>query len=425
VATLEDVVAGAVGGHRAPGAVVAVSGPAGVSVVAAGGADPGALYEIGSITKVMTATLVLQHVARGEVGLDDPVARHVPGFRLSPADVTDRVTIRHLLTHTSGIDRADDFTDTGAGDDALARYVEDVVAGAPVLHEPGARWSYSNAGFVVLGRLVEVLDGRPWDDALVARVCEPLGLAAVPAPRLTPSHRVAAGHRYDPEAGAVVGESRRLPRSMGPAGSVLATAADLVAFAEALLDSGERLLPASAADSMAEPEVPVRDGHQGLGWAVPMPGVVLHGGGTPGGSAMLGAVRGLAAMAVVADGPGAAAIAAAVQAHLMGTPVATPGGPGSGPDLDAAACAGTYARHLVTHEIEADGDDLVATTTYAAPIADLFPELPPLRLSPRGGGRYAGQRSFEDFPALWDFDTPGADGRPRFVLVDRLAVRAG
>jgi CubicO group peptidase (beta-lactamase class C family) len=426
VATLDEVVAGAVGGHRAPGAVVVVSAPTGVSVAAAGGAEPEALHEIGSVTKVMTAVLVLQHVARGDIGLDDPVAEHVPGFRLSPPSVTSQVTVRHLLTHASGIDRADDCTDTGAGDDALARYVGEVIAGAPVLHPPGERWSYSNAGYAVLGRLVEVLDGRPWDDALLARVCAPLGLAATPAARLAtvPDRPVAAGHRWDVAAGRLVGERRRMPRCWAPAGNVLATAADLVAFAGAVLDGGERLLPPEAAAEMGRPQIRVREGHQGLGWAVPGDGVVLHGGATPGGSALLAAVPGLGALAVVADGPGASAIAAAVRAHLFGTAPPAPPAAGPGPDLPAAACAGTYRRRHVTHDVRTSGDDLVLTTTFAGPLAGLFPDRPPLRLTACGGGRYAGRHPFDDAPTLVDFDGDDQRGRPRYALADRLAVRA-
>ncbi|MGO9873462.1 MAG: serine hydrolase domain-containing protein, partial [Acidimicrobiia bacterium] len=120
---LEEVLAGAVGGHRAPGAVLAsLSGNSDVELTAAH-ADPSALFEIGSITKVMTATLALQHVQREDLTLDDPIVHHLPDLQLEPLDVTPLVTVRHLLTHTSGIDCADDFTDTGDADDCLERYV--------------------------------------------------------------------------------------------------------------------------------------------------------------------------------------------------------------------------------------------------------------------------------------------------------------
>src|SRR5262249_2288821 len=137
-------------------------------------------------------------------------------------------------------------------------------------------------------------------------------------------------------------------------------------------------------------------------------------------------VPGLGALAVVADGPGAPAIAAAVQSHLFGAPVPRPAaGRGTGADLTPAACAGRYRRHHITQEVEVEGDGLVATTTPHGPVADLFPDPPPLALQPRGGGRYSGQHPYEDFPTVWDFGDAEPDGRAATVLVDRLCLRDG
>jgi CubicO group peptidase (beta-lactamase class C family) len=426
--TLDEVVAAAVGGHRAPGSVVAVAAAGEAPDVVAVNGDPDTLYDIGSVTKVMTATLVLQHVARGDLTLDDPVADHVPEFRLDPPEATGAVTVRHLLAHTSGIDRADGFADTGDGDDAVARYVAEVVAGAPLLHPPGERWSYCNAGYTVLGRLVEVLDGRPWDDALAERVFAPAGMTATTIARLDPGRPVSTGHRYDPDAGGIVVETRRVPRSVGPAGNVLATAGDLVAFAEALTGGRGVLLDPDLAAGMLLPQAELRTGHQGLGWALPAPGMAAHGGSTPGGTALLGTAPGLGTVAVVADGPGAAAIGGAVLASLFGFPAepAAPA-PGDGPDVAPEACTGRYERYWVTQDIALDGDGggLVATTTFDPALHDLFPSYGPVALTPVGGGRYTSQRPFEDSPTVWDFSEPDAAGRPRLLMVDRLCVRAG
>ena len=425
--TLDEVVAGAVGGHRAPGAVVAVAAPGQAPTVVAVNGDPDAVYDIGSVTKVMTATLVLQHVARGDLGLDDPVADHVPEFRLDPPEATRAVTVRHLLSHTSGIDRADGFADTGEGDDAVARYVAECVAGAPLLHPPGERWSYCNAGFTVLGRLVEVLDGRPWDDALADGIFAPAGMTATTIARLDPGRRVSTGHRYDPDLGEIVVETRRMPRSVGPAGNVLATAGDLIAFAEALTGGSGVLLDPDLAAEMLVPQAEMRNGHQGLGWAVTAPGMAAHGGSTPRGTALLGTAPGRGTVAIVADGPGAGAIGRAVLAHLYGFPAEAPSpAPGAGPDLDPAACVGRYERYWVAHDIALDGDGgLVATTTFDPALHDLFPSYGPVALAPVGGGRYASQRPFEDAPTAWDFGEPGVDGRPGLLMVDRLCLRAG
>ena len=133
------------------------------------------VFQIGSITKVWTATVIMQLVDEGAVDLDSPVVEVLPELRLSDPDVTKSVTIRHLLTHTSGID-GDVFTDTGRGDDCLEKYV-DLLAEAAQNHPLGATWSYCNSGFSLLGRVIEKLTGTTWDQALRDRLFTPLGLS--------------------------------------------------------------------------------------------------------------------------------------------------------------------------------------------------------------------------------------------------------
>jgi CubicO group peptidase (beta-lactamase class C family) len=84
--------------------------------------EPDTLFQIGSITKTITATAIMRLVDQGELELEAPVRRYLPELRLADEDVAQRVTLRHLLTHTAGW-VGDDFTDTGPGDDAVARYV--------------------------------------------------------------------------------------------------------------------------------------------------------------------------------------------------------------------------------------------------------------------------------------------------------------
>src|ERR1700736_1723203 len=80
------------------------------------------LFQVGSITKIWTATMIMQLIDEGLLSLDTAVSQVLPGVRIGAADVSDRVTVRHLLTHTSGID-GDIFTDTGRGDECVQRYV--------------------------------------------------------------------------------------------------------------------------------------------------------------------------------------------------------------------------------------------------------------------------------------------------------------
>jgi CubicO group peptidase (beta-lactamase class C family) len=193
----------------------------GVEVTAA------SLFQIGSITKTWTATLIAQLVAEGKLSLDDAVVKLLPG-----APIDGRITVRHLLSHQSGID-GDLFTDTGRGDDCLERYVA-LLGDVDQLFEPGTAYSYCNAGFVLLGRLIEVLDNRTWDESLAKRLIEPLGLTETTTlPEQAILHRNALGHTAD----GVPVKTWNLPRSIGPAGLITQSAADLLRFAQLHLDS--------------------------------------------------------------------------------------------------------------------------------------------------------------------------------------------
>src|SRR5262249_36676177 len=126
------------------------------------------LFQIGSVSKTFTAAAVMALVERGQLGLDDPVHRHLPKFRLLGRGVAKHVTVRPRLTHTAGF-VGDWFLvhplSPGESGDATARQV-DRLAAVPQLFPPGTGWSYNNAGFAVAGRIVEVLTGRPFAAAL-------------------------------------------------------------------------------------------------------------------------------------------------------------------------------------------------------------------------------------------------------------------
>jgi CubicO group peptidase (beta-lactamase class C family) len=205
------------------------------------------LFQLGSITKPWTATMIVQLAAEDRLSLDDPVVKLLPG-----ASIDERITVRQLLTHTSGID-GDVFTDTGRGDDCVERYVG-LLAEVDQLFAPGAAYSYCNAGFVLLGRIIEVLDGRTWDESLRARLVSPLRLrSTVTLPEEAILHRAALGHLAD---GSPV-TTWQLPRSIGPAGLVTASAADLLAFARLHLDDDTYA-------GMREPQVPFPGGAGGV-----------------------------------------------------------------------------------------------------------------------------------------------------------------
>jgi CubicO group peptidase (beta-lactamase class C family) len=147
--------------HDVPGAAVAVGAGDDLAEAATGvvNRDTGveatadSVFQIGSVTKVWTASLVLQLVDDGLVDLDAPVRRYLPEFGVVDAAASETVTVRQLLSHTGGFD-GDLFEDTGRGDDALDRLLAFMRTGAAQVHPPGELFSYCNAGYCVLGALV-------------------------------------------------------------------------------------------------------------------------------------------------------------------------------------------------------------------------------------------------------------------------------
>jgi CubicO group peptidase (beta-lactamase class C family) len=129
------------------------------------------IYQSGSVGKQFTSALVLRLVADGRLRLDDPISRWLP----EGPPPWRRITVRHLLTHTSGIP---DYADSTL--DYRRDYTEDdlvrLAAGLSPLFEPGARWSYSNTGYVLLGVIIRRITGRFYGDLLRAQVFEPLGM---------------------------------------------------------------------------------------------------------------------------------------------------------------------------------------------------------------------------------------------------------
>src|ERR1700728_1776785 len=176
------------------------------------------LFQIGSISKVWTTTMIIQLVDEGRLSLDTTVAEVLPGVRIGRENAGEQIAIRHLLTHTSGID-GDIFTDTGRGDECVERYVGEL-GGAAQVFPAGAAYSYCSSGFVLLGRIIEVLDGRTWDVSLRERLIGPLGLTqTVTLPEEAIQHRAATGHRERPHQDQPV-SVWGLPRSVGPAGLI-------------------------------------------------------------------------------------------------------------------------------------------------------------------------------------------------------------
>ena len=128
------------------------------------GATPDSVFQIGSITKVWTTTLVMQLVDE-ECSISTARSAVPAGFRLADeASAAAQITTRQLLSHTGGFE-GDVFTDTGRGDDAIEKYVGAIDRPSPAVRAGRAVLRNNNAGFSVLGRLVEVLREQDWEDA--------------------------------------------------------------------------------------------------------------------------------------------------------------------------------------------------------------------------------------------------------------------
>jgi len=202
---------------------------------------------IGSLSKVLTAVLVLQLVETQRLGLDDPV----PGIALGRPDAAPPVRVSHLLSHSAGLDREGDFNywyttefpDAGA----LDRYLETT----QLLSVPGAGMHYSNIAYGALGRVIERTLGQSYGDALRSRVLEPLHMNATGAPG--PAADIANGYtppnRLLPDsARPFAGVGRRVgdrhvrlyhdARAMSPAFGAYASARDLGTLARFLLGHG-------------------------------------------------------------------------------------------------------------------------------------------------------------------------------------------
>ena len=217
------------------------------------------LFQIGSITKLYVAAMCMQLVEEGKLTLDDPVRNWLSNFKLDDESVAALLTLRHLLTHQSGIE-GDFFKDAGRGEDRIEKFV-DMLGELTQVHPLGAMFSYCNTGFVIAGRLIEVAGGARWDKAIRNRLAKPLDTPAFSTlPEQAMRHLTAIGHLGTPGS-LVVTPLAYLAQSNAPAGSMsMAKARDVVTFARMLMDggvapNGNRLLSEESVEAMHEMNV--------------------------------------------------------------------------------------------------------------------------------------------------------------------------
>ena len=295
---IQAIVDDRVATKRAVGLVVATLDGGKTTVFTAGSSGNGVplglntVFEIGSITKVFTAALLADMVARGEVRFDDPIAKYLPATVKVPTRNGKQITLADLSTQVSGLPRLPSgFTPKDQKNPYADYSVEHMYAflsGYQLTRDIGERYEYSNLGVGLLGHVLALRAGKTYEQLLTERILNPLGMTDTKIALTSGMRsRLAAGHD---EAGAKA-SNWDIPTLAG-AGALRSTAADMLKFLTANLDSARSpVTRALATTRVARRDVPGGPMQIGLGWhilsAFGKP-LVWHNGGTGGYRAFIG-----------------------------------------------------------------------------------------------------------------------------------------
>lgn len=370
--------------------------------------DESTLFQFGSTGKTFTATTLMVLVERGEVDLSAPVRHYVPELRLVDEDAAAKVTVLQLLNHTAGWE-GDFFEDTGAGDDALTRYVERM-SGLRQEFPPGAAVSYNNASLSLAGRVIEKVTGSVFEQAVRELVLDPLALNDTfffPAEIMT--RRFCVGHNLDDKGRPTVARPWALPRASAPAGGMTATAGDQLAWARFHLGDGSPLLSRARLQRMQEPTVAMPGSALGdavgISWLlqdVDCVRLVAHGGTTIGQYSTFVMVpeRGFALISMTNSGPNGPELNRKLQhwalEHYLGVRDDDPA-TAERPAEALREYAGSYETIASRVEISVTGGGLTVAVTpkeeATAAIRDAdeaSPEQPPMEIAmvASGGDRF-------------------------------------
>ena len=265
---------------------------AGVSGVSGVPLDANTVFEIGSITKVFTGALLANMVARGEVRLDDPIAKYLPKTVRVPSRNGKQITLLDLATQTSGLPRLPgnlrpaDQTNPYA--DYTVAQLYQFLSGYTLPRDIGAQYEYSNLGVGLLGHVLSLRAGKSYGELLKERILDPLGMNDTRI-ELTPSMKTRMAQGFSNDGGPM--PLWDLPTLAG-AGALRSTANDLVKFLSANLDSGSGPLRKVLADARSPRRDADRPGNKiGLGWhLLDASGntITWHNGGTGGFRAFIG-----------------------------------------------------------------------------------------------------------------------------------------
>jgi CubicO group peptidase (beta-lactamase class C family) len=382
------------------------------------------LFQYGSISKIVTATAIMQLVEGWRIDLDAPVKTYLPEFKLATAEATETVTTRHLLTHRTGF-WGDDFTDYGRGDDALSKAVAGLSRIRQVT-EPGELWSYCNTGFQVLGALVEAFRRLPCEKAFRDRVLKPLAMEntfyfgdeAI-------THAAALGYNTPGEDEPTVGRPYAITRAMNAAGGCIGPVDDLLSFAEFHMGQADgdaaNVLRDGARLQMQQPQAPAANmaPHWGLGWmlyTIDGEPAFGHGGSTNGFRASLLVVPGRSfAIACLTNGSRGSALYHEIEDVVLSERLGLKREPKpeAPPASDIRTYTGTYQAPGGVLTVELSGDRLLVHVDQRSAIT----LAPSPRLSvhavPVGGDEFR-VTDTEMVGSLFDF-VRHADGSIRFM----------
>lgn len=232
--------------------------------------DEHTLFPLASVSKTFTATALMRLVAEGVVDLDAPVRRYVPELRLTDERAAARITVLNLLNHTAGLEW--NLIDDGKGDRSLAGLVEKL-PGLPLIAAPGARASYSQAGYNLAGRIVEKVTGLPFEQAMASLVLEPVGLTdTVYGLAEAMVRKFAVGYNRAEDGELRVARPwnafKEGARGDNPGGGLASSVSDLLRWARFQLGDGDGLLPAAQLHRMREQTVALRASTLGVGFGI-------------------------------------------------------------------------------------------------------------------------------------------------------------
>ena len=227
--------------------------------------DEHTAFEIGSVTKTMTAALLAEFIARGEVALSDPIAQLLPPGTPVPSFNGREITIADIVTHTSGLPavpatyRPRDVNNPYAG--ATERDLLDALAATRLTRAPGSKWEYSNFAMIVLSYALAKRSGKDYEALLRERLLVPLGMNETYVARRPTQVRLAQGHLPN----AMPAVPWDFPPDMAGVGGVRATLPDMLRYLEGQLGTRESVITPALART--QEQVASVDGHRmGMNW---------------------------------------------------------------------------------------------------------------------------------------------------------------